>query len=102
MPTNVGIACLTRRCRRRAGGAVDHRAELAKHIEYAQTTKNLPGKHGTTRYLTRLTDKDKKKQNPSKACPATLERPEGKSCDEYPFATTWQGASTGGGDSAAA
>ncbi|MET9462603.1 hypothetical protein ABZY05_47760, partial [Streptomyces canus] len=31
--------------------------ELAQHIEYAQTTKNLPGKHNTRRYLTRVTNK---------------------------------------------
>lgn len=72
--------------------------ELAQHIEYAQTTKNLPGKHNTKRYLTRVTNKDKIKKNRNKACPSSLERPPGKGCDEYPFASTWQGASTGGGD----
>ncbi|MCK8438545.1 hypothetical protein G3I77_37825 [Streptomyces sp. D2-8] len=72
--------------------------ELARHIEYAQDTKNLPGKHGTTRYLTRLTDKEKKKANNRKACPPSLERPPGKQCDEYPFQSTWQGAATGSGD----
>ncbi|GGU67828.1 NucA/NucB deoxyribonuclease domain-containing protein [Streptomyces daghestanicus] len=72
--------------------------ELAQHIEYAQTTKNLPGKHGTKRYLTRLTDKTKMRQNRNKACPSSLERPVGKQCDEYPFASTWQGAEHGGGD----
>ncbi|SEE65836.1 Deoxyribonuclease NucA/NucB [Streptomyces sp. 2231.1] len=71
--------------------------ELAKHIEYAQNTKHLPGKHGTTKYLTRLTDKAKIRQNRDKACPSSRHRPAGKQCDEYPFASTWQGASTGGG-----
>lgn len=71
--------------------------ELAKHIEYAQNTKKLPGKHGTTKYLTRLTDAAKIKKNRNKACPSSLHRPAGKSCDEYPFASTWQGASTGNG-----
>jgi hypothetical protein len=71
--------------------------ELAKHIEYAQNTKHLPGKHGTTKYLTRLTNKDKIRQNRNKACPSSRPRPAGKQCDEYPFASTWQGASTGGG-----
>ncbi|MDI1455685.1 NucA/NucB deoxyribonuclease domain-containing protein [Streptomyces sp. NPDC003388] len=28
---------------------------------------------------------------------ARRHRPAGKQCDEYPFASTWQGASTGGG-----
>ncbi|GAB2889667.1 hypothetical protein GCM10027074_67430 [Streptomyces deserti] len=72
--------------------------ELAEHIEYAQNTKNLPGKHGTTRYLTRLTDKAKIKENRNKACPSSLERPPGKQCDEYPMASTWQGAKHGGGN----
>ncbi|MGW4985434.1 NucA/NucB deoxyribonuclease domain-containing protein [Streptomyces mirabilis] len=32
-----------------------------------------------------------------KVCPSSRHRPPGKQCDEYPFASTWQGASTGGG-----
>lgn len=71
--------------------------ELAGHIDYAQTTKNLPGRHGTTRFLTRLSDKAKVKANRRKACPDHLPRPPGETCDEYPFASTWQGASTGDG-----
>ncbi|MFF7769122.1 hypothetical protein ACFZC7_21775 [Streptomyces massasporeus] len=51
--------------------------QLARHIEYAQDTKSLPGKHGTTRYLGRLTDKEKKEANNRKACPSSLERPPG-------------------------
>ncbi|WP_432033698.1 NucA/NucB deoxyribonuclease domain-containing protein [Streptomyces antibioticus] len=70
--------------------------ELAKHIEDAQNTQNLPGKHGTTRYLTRLTDRTKIKENRDTSCPSSLTRPPGKQCDEYPFASTWQGAKTGG------
>ncbi|MGW6928383.1 NucA/NucB deoxyribonuclease domain-containing protein [Streptomyces sp. NPDC054950] len=69
---------------------------LAQHIEDAQNIKNLPGKHGTTRYLTRLTDKTKIAQNRNTACPTSLPRPLLASCDEYPFASTWQGANTGG------
>ncbi|MER6633515.1 NucA/NucB deoxyribonuclease domain-containing protein [Streptomyces sp. NPDC000987] len=72
--------------------------ELAQHIEYAQNTENLPGKHGTTRYLTRLTDRVKIRGNRTTACPSSIVRPPNKSCDEYPFASTWQGASTGGGN----
>ncbi|MET7920992.1 NucA/NucB deoxyribonuclease domain-containing protein [Streptomyces avermitilis] len=71
--------------------------ELANHIAYAQDTKHLPGKHGTNRFLTRLTDPKKIKKNRQKACPSSRHRPQGKSCDEYPFASTWQGASTSGG-----
>jgi hypothetical protein len=72
--------------------------ELAKHIEFAQTTMNLPGKHGTTRYLTRLTDKKQIRANRNAACPSSLERLPSQQCDEYPFASTWQGAKSGGGD----
>ncbi|MET7887822.1 NucA/NucB deoxyribonuclease domain-containing protein [Streptomyces avermitilis] len=72
--------------------------ELAEHIEYAQNVKNLPGKHGTTRYLERLTNTAKRDANRNKACPTSRPRPTGKSCDEYPFASTWQGAATGSGD----
>ncbi|MEU1853720.1 NucA/NucB deoxyribonuclease domain-containing protein [Streptomyces sp. NPDC019990] len=71
--------------------------EIAKHIKDAQAT-GLPGKYGTTNYLTRLTDRKKIKDNREKACPSSLERPPGKSCDEYPFASTWQGAKHSGGD----
>ncbi|WP_455712281.1 NucA/NucB deoxyribonuclease domain-containing protein [Streptomyces luteogriseus] len=57
----------------------------------AQAT-GLPGKYGTTHYLTRLTDRRKIKENRDKACPTSLVRPPDKSCDEYPFASTRQGA----------
>ncbi|WP_312038298.1 NucA/NucB deoxyribonuclease domain-containing protein [Streptomyces galbus] len=60
--------------------------------------KNLPGKHGTTRYLTRLIDQKRQVANRNTACPPSLPRPALLSCDEYPFASTWQGASTGGGN----
>ncbi|MEV5432703.1 NucA/NucB deoxyribonuclease domain-containing protein [Streptomyces sp. NPDC052701] len=70
--------------------------EVAQHIKDAQAT-GLPGKYGTTNYLTRLTDSKKIKENREKACPQSLQRPPGKSCDEYPFASTWQGAKHGNG-----
>ncbi|MFE1444397.1 NucA/NucB deoxyribonuclease domain-containing protein [Streptomyces sp. NPDC058739] len=70
--------------------------ELADHIRDAQAT-GLPGKYGTTNYLTRLTDRTKKDENRDAACPSSLQRPPGKSCDEYPFASTWQGAKHSGG-----
>lgn len=70
--------------------------EIAKHIKDAQAD-GKPGKYRTTDYLTRLTDKKKITQNRDKSCPSSLERPPGKSCDEYPFASTWQGAKFSGG-----
>jgi hypothetical protein len=72
--------------------------QLAQHIEDAQNIKNLPGKHGTTNYLTRLTDQTKIDANRNTACPKSIPRPLVASCDEYPFASTWQGAFTGGGN----
>ncbi|MFD9984015.1 NucA/NucB deoxyribonuclease domain-containing protein [Streptomyces massasporeus] len=36
--------------------------------------------------------------NRNAACPSSLERLPGQQCDEYPFASTWQGAKSGGGD----
>ncbi|MFF3943057.1 NucA/NucB deoxyribonuclease domain-containing protein [Streptomyces phaeofaciens] len=71
--------------------------ELAGHIEDAQTIDNLPGRRGTTRCLTRLTNKAKIDENRSTACPTRLPRPCGTECDEHPFASTRQGARTGGG-----
>jgi hypothetical protein len=69
----------------------------ASALRDAQNIKNLPGKYGTTRYLTRLTDKATVRENRDAACPRSLPRPLLDSCDEYPFASTWQGAQTGGG-----
>lgn len=74
--------------------------ELANHIWNAQQS-GLPGAYpglapnGSP--LTRLTDETLKVKNRNKACPTSYPRPSGKSCDEYPFASTYQGASTGGG-----
>ncbi|MFJ1975306.1 NucA/NucB deoxyribonuclease domain-containing protein [Streptomyces sp. NPDC087903] len=68
--------------------------ELAEHIKDAQAS-GLPGKYGTTDYLTRLTYAAKIQKNRDKSCPTSLERPPGKSCDEYPFASTYQGGNYG-------
>ncbi|MFJ3842200.1 NucA/NucB deoxyribonuclease domain-containing protein [Streptomyces sp. NPDC090054] len=42
--------------------------------------------------LTRSTDPNNERDNRNAACPASRKRPTGKSCDEYPFARTHQGA----------
>ncbi|MEU1406643.1 hypothetical protein ABZ471_30545 [Streptomyces sp. NPDC005728] len=42
--------------------------ELAKHIEYAQNTKHLPVKHGTTKYLTASPTR---RRSRSSKCPCT-------------------------------
>ncbi|WP_216216869.1 NucA/NucB deoxyribonuclease domain-containing protein [Amycolatopsis aidingensis] len=70
--------------------------ELAQHIRDAQAS-GLPGAYGSGTYLHRLTDSELRRKNRAAACPASLPRPPGKSCDEYPMASTWEGAHTSGG-----
>lgn len=71
--------------------------ELARHINDAQAS-GLPGAYPSGAPLSRLTDPTLRTQNGNTACKASYPRPAGKSCDEYPFRSTWQGAFTGGGD----
>lgn len=68
---------------------------LAMHIEAAQNS-GLPGRYPDGAALTRLQDPVKKQQNGNTACPpsSVWPRPAGKSCDEYPFRSTYEGAST--------
>lgn len=70
--------------------------QVAQHIDEAQR-QGQPGRPGTTP-LQRLVDKDKIKLNRSAACPDNFPKTTREnSCDEYPFASTYQGAHTGGG-----
>ena len=69
--------------------------ELAAHIRDAQQS-GLPG-GSSTRPLHRLTDSDMREKNRNTSCPSSLTRPPGTDCDEYPFASTWEGAATGSG-----
>ncbi len=69
--------------------------ELAAHISTAQAG-GLPGAPGGTP-LTRLVDPVQQQKNRDTACPSSIPRPEGEECDEYPFASTNQGAFTSGG-----
>ncbi|RFS82444.1 hypothetical protein D0T12_26970 [Actinomadura spongiicola] len=62
--------------------------EVARHIADAVNA-------GAPNALERLTDKTLKDKNRAVSCPPSQPRPPGKSCDEYPFASTWQGAATG-------
>jgi hypothetical protein len=66
---------------------------FAKHVTDAQKS-GLPGKSTA---LKRLKPGQSSAKNRSKACPSRLKRPSGYSCDEYPFASTQQGAYYGGG-----
>lgn len=69
--------------------------ELASHIRRAQES-GLPGGISATP-LTRLTNSLKIEANRLQACRDSYPRPVNKSCDEYPFASTYQGLATGGG-----
>ncbi|WP_158633226.1 hypothetical protein [Amycolatopsis sp. WAC 04182] len=69
-------------------------AQVAWHIQWAQ--RNLTGKWGRKGFgpeLTRTMDATVITANRNAACPASIPRPTGKSCDEYPFASTYQGGS---------
>ncbi|WP_336160040.1 NucA/NucB deoxyribonuclease domain-containing protein [Amycolatopsis sp. VC5-11] len=70
--------------------------ELARHIKQAQA-KGLPGviDRKPPAPLTRAMDQKVRRANNRAACPDSLPRPEGEDCDEYPFASTWQGAAFG-------
>jgi deoxyribonuclease NucA/NucB len=69
--------------------------EVAWHVWWAQ--KNLKtawGREGYGPPLTRTRDRQLIRDNRTEACRAAPSpRPPGKSCDEYPFATTHEGAS---------
>lgn len=74
--------------------------ELAKHIAAAQKS-GLPGAYSAkgqkATVLFRLTDGKKITKNRDRSCPTgrgSYPRPPGKTCDEYPFASTYQGAWT--------
>jgi hypothetical protein len=65
--------------------------QLAQHIQAAQGS-------GLPTILSRVTDPGIVAANRATACPGSYPRPAGLSCDEYPFASSYQGAVfTGGG-----
>lgn len=67
--------------------------EFTSHISRAQQS-GLPGGYGSGTYLTYLTSETDRDRNGNRACPSSLTRPAGKSCDEYPFRSTHEGAAT--------
>lgn len=71
-------------------------SELATHLRDAQAS-GLPGAYGGSAPLHRLVNADAQKKNYETSCPDAYTRPAGKSCDEYPFKTTYEGAWTGQG-----
>ena len=68
---------------------------VAQHIADAQSS-GLRG-NSYTNPISRLIDANLQAQNRATACPSSLPRPPGDSCDEYPFASTYQGAALSGG-----
>ncbi|MET8153816.1 NucA/NucB deoxyribonuclease domain-containing protein [Actinoplanes sp. NPDC049668] len=80
--------------------ADDRVNETAEHIRDTQaaTTHHWGLQPGGTK-LRRTTSDTNIAANREAACPRSLPRPTGKSCDEYPFASTSQGAAMeGAGD----
>jgi len=71
--------------------------ELARHVGDAQAS-GLPGGYPQGPPLTRLTDRTKEDRNRYRACKPSSDggypRPPTKSCDEYPMASTYEGAWT--------
>jgi hypothetical protein len=68
--------------------------DVAWHIEWAQNNLQTAwGKKGSGPPLRRLTDRERIDDNRDAACPRSRPRPpSGDTCDEYPFASTYQGA----------
>ncbi|MFJ3956729.1 hypothetical protein [Arthrobacter sp. NPDC090010] len=66
---------------------------FGRHVSLAQGS-GLPG---AVVPLTRLDANQSPIANRNKACPTNLKRPSGMDCDEYPFASTKQGAALNGG-----
>lgn len=62
----------------------------AWHVRTAQAT-------GLPKQLHRTMDDAQVRKNRATACPAKYPRPAGKTCDEYPFASTREGAANSGG-----
>jgi hypothetical protein len=69
--------------------------EFYNHVQRALLS-GLPGAAGSSTYLHRVFSPSVARQNGDTACPASLPRPTGMQCDEYPFRSTYEGAYTGG------
>jgi hypothetical protein len=66
--------------------------QFARHIADAQGS-GLPGAPGG-RFLRRMVNPVDQDRNGDTACPRRYTRPDTKSCDEYPFRSTYEGAAT--------
>lgn len=69
--------------------------EFGPHVAGAQASGLRGGSYSNPMH--RLVDSSLQAANRATSCPASLPRPTGKSCDEYPFASTYEGAALSGG-----
>ena len=100
MPGNIGVGCVWPQfvptVQYSQSGT---RAQIARHISQAQAS-GLPGSFAARSYLHRLTNQTQIGLNRDQACgspPPAVLAPSTNNCDEYPFASTYEGAWTGGG-----
>ena len=73
--------------------------KLNLHIIQAEQS-GLPGAIGSSTYLHYLANHTIRNLNRNTSCPTSLPNPkasDGYTCDEYPFASTYEGAGTGSG-----
>ncbi len=102
---SAGIRCDNQIGNRRPGGCVfeDVRGimgysqteypEFVQHVYNAQIS-GLPGRFDQGTNLTKLDFQADRDRNQTKACSGIPTAPAGKSCDEYPFASSHEGAAT--------
>lgn len=64
---------------------------IAKNIRKVQGRGGHVGKPGGRSPLNRTTSQQEVDDNRKLVCPKHLKRPPGSQCDEYPFASSWQG-----------
>ncbi|MBB5070085.1 hypothetical protein BJ969_003173 [Saccharopolyspora gloriosae] len=92
---NAAAGCVLARYTPTLTYSFANNGELAQHVADAQAS-GLPGSPISSA-LTRQTDPELINKNRNTACPGSLPRPDGTECDEYPFASTNQGAFLGNG-----
>lgn len=69
--------------------------EFGAHVSMAQGSGLKGGTSASP--LHRLVNPTQQAANRNTACPSSLPRPTGRTCDEYPFASTYEGAALSGG-----
>jgi Deoxyribonuclease NucA/NucB len=64
---------------------------IAKNIRKVQGRGRHVGEPGGSHPLHRASGSQQVKNNRNQACPKRMKRPPGYQCDEYPFASAWEG-----------